>query len=425
MQYEIVIALVVILLVFSAFFSGSETALFSLSHIKVRKFRGEKGGRGRLVAHLLSNPRRLLITILIGNMMVNIFASSVSAAFFRSLFKGSDVFGGASDLVSVLAMTTLILIFGEIAPKTYAIQNSEKLVRRVAPLINAFSIVVRPVRAVLEKVANSIIRLVTRMAKAEEAAASEGELRTAVKIGRRQGLLDRQEETMIHGVFDIETGQVREMMKSRAEIFSLDLSTPLDEIHSAFRERKYTRVPIHTGDIDNVLGLLYAKDLLFASKNELKKSGIRGLLRPVYFAPETMPLDRLLTQFKAKATHFALVVDEYGSISGLITLEDVLRSLTGHLGAAKSESPKHVFVEADTAIVNARLPISEFNELFSSSISDELSVTIGGFLTHQMGKIPRPGEVYETDEIRFEIRKATRSKVEEVLVKHKKFPTEE
>jgi len=118
-------------------------------------------------------------------------------------------------------------------------------------------------------------------------------------------------------------------------------------------------------------------------------------------------------------------VDEYGGISGLITLEDVLQSLTGRLGAAKSESPNHVFVEPGTAIVNARLPISEFNDLFSSSISDELSVTIGGFLTHQMGKIPRPGEVYETDEIRFEIRKATRSKIEEVLVKHKKSLTEE
>lgn len=421
MRYEIVIVLVLILLAFSAFFSGSETALFSLSHIKVRKLRAEKRRRARLVAHLLSNPRPLLITILIGNMLANIFASSLSASFFRSL----PISGGASDLLSVLAMTTLILVFGEIAPKAYAIQNSEKLARGVAPLINAFSVAVRPARVVLESVANSIIRLLTEMMKPEETAASEGELRTAVKIGLSQGLLDRQEEAMIHGVFEIETSQVREMMKSRAEIFSLDLSTPIDEIRSAFREKKYTRVPIETGDIDNVLGLLYAKDLLFASESELEKSGIRSLLRPVYFVPETTPLGRLLREFKAKATHFALVVDEYGSISGLITLEDVLQSLMGHLGAVKSESRRHIFVEPDTAIVNARLPISEFNELFSSSISDEFSVTIGGFLTHQMGKIPRSGEVYETDDIRFEIRKATRNKIEEVLVKRKKPPTEE
>jgi len=421
-QYEII--LVLVLLAFSAFFSGSETALFSLSHVKVRKFRAEKRGRARLVAHLLSNARRLLVTILIGNMLVNIFASSLSASYFRSLFRGHS-FGGASDLVSVLVMTTLILIFGEISPKTYAIQNSETLAVRVAPLINAFSIAVRPIRAVLERVANSIIRLMTRVLKPEELGASEGELRTAVKMGLSEGLLDRREEAMIHGVFEIATGQVREMMKPQSEIFSLDLSTPTEEIRRIFREKKYTRVPIQTGDIDNVLGLLYAKDLLFSSTSELEKSGIRGLLRPVYFVPETMALDRLLREFRARATHFALVVDEYGSISGLITLEDVLQSLMGHLGEVTSESPNHVFVEPDTAIVNARLPISEFNELFSCSISDELNVTVGGFLTHQMGKIPRPGEVYETDEIRFEIRKSAKSKIEEVLVKRKRLPAEE
>jgi len=422
-HYEIV--LVLILLVFSAFFSGSETALFSLSHIKVRKFRGERKKRPRLVAYLLARPRRLIVTILIGNMLVNILASSLSASYFRGLFERSGLFSGAGDLVSVLAMTTLILIFGEIAPKTYAIQNSEKLAMKVAPFIHAFSISVRPIRVVLERVANNIIRLVSRMVKPEELDASEGELRTAVKIGVSQGLLDRREEAMIHGVFEIETGQVREMMKSRSEIFSLDLSTPIEEVRGTFREKKYTRVPVHTGDIDNVLGLLYAKDLLFASKRELDRSGLRGLLRPVYFVPETMPLARLLTEFRARATHFALVVDEYGSISGLITLEDVLQSLVGHLGAAKSASRNHVFLEPDTAVVNARLPISEFNELFSSSISDELSVTIGGFLMNRMGKIPRPGDVWETDEIHFEIRKASKSKIEEVLVKQKKPPTEE
>lgn len=422
MQYEIVVILV--LLAFSAFFSGSETALFSLSHVKVRKFQAEKKGRAGVVASLLSDSRRLLITILIGNMLVNIFASSLSASFFRTQFAGSHALRGMrSDLVSILAMTTLILIFGEIAPKTYAIQHSEKLALRVAPLIHAFSVIVRPVRAVLKWVADAIISVVTRTVRPEELEASEGELRTAVKMGVTQGLLDRQEQAMIHGVFEIETSQVREMMKSRSEIFSLDLSTPLDQIRQAFQDKRYTRVPIHTGDIDNVLGLLYAKDLLFASMRELEKSGIRSLLRPVYFVPETMPVDGLLKEFRARATHFALVVDEYGSISGLITMEDVLQSLMRHLSPAKAESSEHRFLKPDTAIIGARLTISEFNELFSSSISDELSVTIGGFLTHQMGKVPRPGEVYETDEIRFEIKKAAKSKIEEVLVKRKKPTT--
>jgi putative hemolysin len=418
MQYEIVAIL--IFLAFSAFFSGSETALFSLSHVRVRKLQAEKKRRPALVAELLSHPRRLLVTILIGNMLVNIFASSLSASFFRTLFADSHVFKGMSDLVSVFVMTTLILIFGEITPKTYAIQHPEKLALRVAPLIHAFSVIVRPIRAALKGVADAIVGILTRTVKPEEVKASEGELRTAVKMGVSQGLLDHQEQAMIHGLFEIETSQVREMMKPRSEIFALDLSTPVDEICRVFQEKRYTRVPMHTGDIDDVLGLLYAKDLLFASKSDLEKSGVRGLLRPVYFVPETMPVDRLLREFRARATHFALVVDEYGSISGLITMEDVLQSLMGQLGPARTASADHFFLDPDTAILRARLALSDFNELFSSSLSDELSVTIGGYLTHHMGKIPPAGEVYETEQFRFEIRKATRNKIEEILVKRKK-----
>lgn len=422
MQYEI--AAILVLLAFSAFFSGSETALFSLSHVRVRRFQSEKRARPRLVASLLSHPRRLLITILIGNMLVNIFASTLSASLFRTLFKGTGALAGMGDLISVLVMTTLILIFGEITPKTYAIQHSEKLALRVAPLVNAFSVVVRPIRTILKTVADAIISVMARAVKPESPQASEGELRTAVKLGVTQGLLDPQEEAMIRGLFEIETSQVREMMKSRAEIFCLELATPIDRIRGTFVGKKYTRVPVHTGDIDNVLGLLYAKDLLFASPEELEKSGIRPLLRPVYFVPETMPVNRLLKEFRARATHFALVVDEYGSISGLITMEDVLQSLIGKLGVGERQSRDQVLPHEDTGVVSARMPISEFNQLFSTAITDELNVTIGGFLTYQMGKIPQAGEVFETDDIRFEIKKVSKNKIEEILA-HKKEPRTE
>jgi putative hemolysin len=422
-QYEI--AAILFLLAFSAFFSGSETALFSLSPVKVRKFQSEKRARPRLVGALLSHPRRLLITILIGNMLVNIFASTLSASVFRNLFKGTGAFTGMSDLVSVLTMTTLILIFGEITPKTYAIQHTEKMALQVAPLINAFSVAVRPIRVVLKSIADAIISVIARAVKPEQPEPSEGELKLAVKLGVTQGLLDSQEEAMIHGLFEIETSRVREMMKSRAEIFSFDLATPIDRIRRAFLEKKYTRVPVHSGDIDNVLGLLYAKDLLFASPGELEKSGIRPLLRPVYFVPETMAVNRLLKEFRARATHFALVVDEYGSISGLITMEDVLQSLIGKLGVRERQAGDEVHFHEDTGVISARMPISEFNELFSTTLSDELNVTIGGFLTHKMAKIPQAGEVFETGDVRFEVKKASKNRIEEILVQRKEPETEE
>jgi len=422
-HYQLI--LIPILLVFSAFFSGSETALFSLTPVRVKRFQTERKRQGRLIARLLSNPRRLMITILIGNTLVNTFASSLSASLFRTLSARWHVLAGRSDFVSVLVMTSLILIFGEISPKIYAIHRSEKLAPRVAPIVSAISAIVRPVRAVLERLANGICHLVTRTVKPEEPEASEAELRMAVRIGVTEGFLDPHEEAMIQGLFEIETSQVREMMKSRAEIFSLDLSTSPEEIRNAFREQKFTRVPVHTGDIDNVLGLLYAKDLLFASRSDIEKSGIRPLLRPVFFVPETSSVDRLLKEFRARATHFALVVDEYGSVSGLITMENVLQSLMRRFGMPTPKPPGQVSAEPDTAVISAKLPIGEFNEMFSCSVSDELSVTVGGFLTRRMGRIPRPGEVYETKDVRFEVKSATKNKVEEIVVKRKKPHTEQ
>ena len=248
----------------SAFFSGSETALFSLSSIQVRKFQNQEHGRGRVVARLISKPRNLLISLLIGNMVVNIFTSSLSASFFRNVFGGTYM-ERISQPLSVLIMTVVIVIFGEITPKTYAIQNSEKMSRHVAPVINALYIIATPLRYFLFKITNSIVLLAGKLIGTQDANVSPDELKMAATLGYSAGAIRQQEKDLIHGVLRFEHRKAQEMMTPKDEITAFDISTPLHEIRKTIREKNYMRIPIYEGDIDNIRGILYAKDLFLAS----------------------------------------------------------------------------------------------------------------------------------------------------------------
>lgn len=403
-----------LLLCASAFFSGSETAFFSLSSIKLRKFQYEKKGKAALVAKLLSRPRNLLISILIGNMIVNVFSSSIAASFFRKIIPTS-----ASDYISIGVMTFLILIFGEITPKTFAIHNSERLSLFVSPIVNGFSKIVAPARSLLWWITDGIIYLLGGKKTVQEPSITEGELKTALKIGLREGILDTQEKNMIHGVFDFGAKQVRDMMKSRIEIFAFEIGTPFIEMAKKIQQRDYTRIPVYEGDIDNVIGILYAKDLLYLRDKDVNTINVKDILRPAYYVPETMPVDELLQEFRNRRTHFALVVDEYGSLSGLITLEDVLEVIVGRLDVKKDEIELYSFIDDNTIRVSGLLGIDEFNELFSSSLHDRYAVTIGGFLSHQMGRIPIAGETYKFGNLVFEVIKAEKNRIEEITVRRK------
>jgi len=403
------IALIVLLIVCSGFFSGSETALFSLSQIKLRPLQTAKDRRKRLIPLLLSKPRHLLITILIGNMMVNILASSVSASLFRKLTLHS------AEAFSVLTMTMLILVFGEIAPKTFSIQRSEMVARVMAPAIRFFSIIVSPLRVLLWSISDVIIRLVAPR-KPIESGITEKELMTAMALGLQEGVLEKWERDMIHGVLEIESKQVRDMMKPRMELFALPVDTPVKDVCEAIRRIEYTRIPIYEEALDELLGILHAKDLLYADPEQLQATGLRKILRPAFFVPETMPIDKLLQEFRQRRTHFALVVDEYGSISGLITLEDVLEMIVGHLDITRFETKHYHLLEQDKIRISGQLSIDKFNQVFGCNLKDEFSVTMGGFLTHQMGKIPAIEEALDFDNLSFKATRARKNRVEEIVV---------
>lgn len=387
--------------------SGSETALFSLSRLRVRRLQSESK-RGRLIAALLAHPRSLLSTILIYNIFINVFASSLSASLFRNL--------GAPPVASAAVMTCLILVFGEISPKTIAIRNAEPLARAVAPIIYGLSRLVSPLRAMLLWVTGGIVRLIDRRIPSDSTI-SEGELRTAVRIGLSEGVLDAQERDMIHGVFVLETKHVRDVMKPRRDLFALDLTTPLDEIVRRVSEHEYARVPVYEEEPDRIVGMLYARDLLGYRGGGGSDIAARSLLREPYFVPDSMAIDDLLAELRRRALHFALVVDEYGTVIGFLTLEDVLEVIVGRLDLKKGEPLRYSLEDDRTVLADAALGLDQLNSLLGTALEDEYSVSIGGMITHRLGRIPEAGEGLELPGVRIEVLRAQKTRIELVRVK--------
>lgn len=411
------IAALVLLLACSGFLSGSETSLFSLSSLRVRRLQSESKV-GRLIASLLAHPRSLLSTILICNILVNVFASSLSASLFRGLSESEDalISRPMGSVISVVVMTFLILVFGEITPKTIAIQNAEPLARRTAPVIYGLSRVVAPLRAVLLWVTGGIVRLVDRHIPAD-ASISEDELRTAVKIGLSEGVLDAQERDMIHGVFQLEAKQVRDVMRPRRDLFALDVATPPAELVRQVREHEYARVPVYDEDPDQIVGMIYARDLLGLRGAALETAAVSELLREPYFVPETMAIDELLAELRRRAMHFALVVDEYGTVTGFVTLEDLLEVIVGRLDLKKGEPLRYSLEDDRTVLADAALALDELNALIGTALEDEFSVSIGGLVTHRLGRIPEAGERLELPGVTIEILRARKHRVELVRVR--------
>jgi putative hemolysin len=403
-----------VLITFSAFFSGSETALFSLNSTQVRKLGGQERGAGKIIARLVAKPRALLISLLIGNMTVNIFASSLSASFFRHLLSDTAL-RGISESLSVATMTVIIIIFGEITPKIVSIRNSEKIAQRVAPFVRFLYLIVSPVRFVLFKITNSIVLLAGKLIGSHDTSITPDELRMAATLGYSAGAIAQQEKDLIHGVIRLEHRRVREIMTARMEIKTFSISMSLDEIRRVVREKNYTRIPVYAGEVDNIRGILYAKDLFLLRKGG--KTGIADILKPAYFVPETLDVDILLQEFIRRHTHIAIVVDEYGSVAGLITLEDVLELIVGDIYDKVDEKKLYTILDNDRIHVKGLLAIEDFNEIFDADIEDEYAATIGGFVMHKLGRIPKKDEVFRWNNLEFKITKGLKNRIEEMTIR--------
>ncbi len=401
---------ILLLLVLSAFFSGSETALTASSRAKLRS-QADRGSKGAARAlDLTEDNERLIGAVLLGNNMVNILAASLATALFTRLFGESWV------ALATMVMTALVLIFAEVLPKTYAISNPESAASRVAPVIRVVVFVFSPVVAAVRALVRGVLRLFgVRIDPDSHILALREEIAGVIALGHSEGAVEKEDRDRLLATLDLSDRTVEEAMRHRSQIEMIDADQPPDRIVSQVLASPHTRLPIYRGSEEDILGVIHAKDLLRELDRVLRgKEGKPGTVadldilkvaRKPYFIPETTPLDEQMRQFLKRRAHFALVVDEYGALRGLITLEDILEEIVGEIVDEFDVAADTVLKRSETGdyIVDGAMPIRDVNRAMDWSLPADEANTIAGLVIHEAQTIPAEGQVFSFHGFRFEV----------------------
>lgn len=405
--------LLIILLILSGFFSSSETALFSISRTKARHLAKTSGKANLLIKQMKDDPHRLLSTILIGNNVVNVAASALATRMAIDLFKGYAVGTASSYAIGTVTgvMTFLILVFGEVIPKSMATRNSVLIARMVIYPIYWCSILFWPVVIFLD-----FIPKLTGKIK-QTPAVTEEELKTFVEVVEEEGEIKEEEKELIHNVFEFDDTNASEILTPRADMFVIEADEPLDL--KMIAASGYTRIPVIEESIDNVVGILNVKDLLARHAAGEMTSDVRQLMRPPYFVPEHKKLDSLLRQFKKRKSHMAIVVDEHGGVSGLITLEDAIEELVGEIrDETDKEEPLIIRQKNKDWIVLGKADIDEVNDAIDMNIPDSADYdTFSGYILEQIGRIPKENEKFTMGDFEIVVKSMDGNRIKEYIVR--------
>jgi len=396
------IALLVVLLVLSAFFSGSEIALFSLGEVKVRALVEEERVGARALAELKREPERVLITILIGNNVANIGAASVAT------YAATRAMGSAGVGVATGVMTLLVLFFGEITPKSFAARNAVRLSLLSAPVLRALGRLLIPLVVPLEYLVTSI--LPARASSVPRV--TEREIRTMTRMGHQSGEIEEHERQIIERAFMLDRRRAWEIMTPRVEIFAWEDSLALSDVAPILSEVRFSRIPIYGESLDEVTGVLYLRDAYQALLSGQRDVPLSELAREPLFVPESIPLIRLLEQFRTRRIHMALVVDEHGGIDGLATLEDILEELVGEI-VDETDEPEEpiVRISRNEIFVHGSADLREINHFFNTAFPILEHRTLNGYLLEELGRVPDAGETVECVGIRIDILRASETAV--------------
>jgi putative hemolysin len=395
-----------VLFVFSAFFSGSETALMSMDKLRV-KYLVQKNRRGaQKLDSLLARPDHLLGAILVGNNLVNIAASVFATTFFVGLY------GEQGELLTILILTPLLLILAEVCPKTYAAQYPEKVSFMVLrPIIVVMGLLMPVIWLV-----TGVSRLLTRFIKGEEARPiiSEDEIRSIIRVGEETGVVAKEQRRMLHGIFELSQIRVRDVMIPRTEVAGIDLNTPFEDVLRLAQHARHSRFPVFEDSLDNVVGIIHSKDIL-NYVDRPQEFSMREVARPPYFVPESKPIETLLQSFRKRRVHLAVVVDEYGGVEGIVTLEDIVEEIVGEI---QDEYDLEEVLIREVApgryLVDGSASLRSINRRFGLQLSEEHANTLAGFLLRTMGTIPEVGDSCQSDGTRFTVRKVVDRRVEEI-----------
>ena len=407
-----------LLLGFSALLNGAEAAYFSLGRLRLRHL-AESEEASEALAPLISRPHELLVTLLVGITLIDIGASALAA------FVAERLFGGWGLAVAIGTMIFLITVFTEVLPMTLALESPRRFASWVSHPVAWLSVALAPVRVLLGGLTGVTLKALGASEQREPLLTTE-ELRTLVDAGERAGVVERDEREMIHRALELEDIPVRAVMVPRPDMFCLELSTPPQKIFESLRENLHSRVPVYAGSIDQIVGILYTRDLLPYVRGIPPDFDLRAHLHPPYFVPESKRAHALLKEFQAKKLHMAIVVDEYGSTSGLVTLEDVLEELVGEIADEFDVEERLIQpLDARTFRVSGKLPIDELNAALGLAPSSEAYDTVAGWVLDLFGRIPHRGERIETVGATVTVERVERTRIVEVLVTRRPTAPEE
>lgn len=402
--------ILLILLLLSGFFSSAETALTTVNKIRIRSLADDGNKRAKTVLKVTENSGKMLSAILIGNNVVNIAASSLTTTI-------AYKFGGSIVALASGLITILILLFGEITPKTLATIYSEKLSLIYAPVINLFMKLMTPVIFIINSLSTGILLLLRIDPKAKTNTMTETELRTIVDVSHEDGVIEEEEKEMIYNVFDLGDAKAKDVMVPRVHVTFADVESSYEELIEIFRQDKFTRLPVFEETTDNVIGIINMKDLLLYDNT--KEFHIRDILREAHFTYEFKNTSELLIEMRQASFNIAIVLDEYGETAGLITLEDLLEEIVGEIHDEYDENEEDFIKEIKEReyIVEGSTNLEDLNDRLDLELSSDDYDSLGGLIIEYLDRLPSKGDEVTTKEgIRLVVEKLDKNRIEKVHV---------
>ena len=402
------IVIIIILLMLSAFFSSAETAFTTINRIHIRSLVEDGNKRAKIVADLLENSGKLLSAVLIGNTIVNISASAIVTTFVINSF------GIAATGIATGILTLLVLIFGEIAPKTAATIHAEKIALSYAKSISFVMFVLTPIIFIINKLSKYALKFFGIDSSKKKKLMTEDELRTIVTVGHEDGIIESEERRIINNLFDFGDSQAKDIMIPRIDMTLASVDSTYDEILEIFRSEKYTRIPIYEDTVDNVIGIINVKDLLLFDTRDA--FNIRGILREPYFTYEYKNTSELLAELRKTSNNITIVIDEYGSTVGMITLEDLLEEIVGEI-RDEYDDDEHDSIQKindNEYRLDGYTKLDDLNDFLALDIESEDYDSIGGFIIEKLDRLPIVNDYIELPGIRLVVESASNNRIETV-----------
>jgi Mg2+/Co2+ transporter CorB len=415
-EVSVVLAAIVLLLMLSAFFNASETALTAASRARMHALEQEGNSKARLVNRLLRQPAKMIGAVLLGNTLVDVMAASLASGV------AVVMVGPAGVAYATAIVTLLIVIFSAVLPKTYALAFADSVALFIAPIMRVMITLLTPATAAIQYIVRLILRLTP--SKRDDAAnilAAHEEIRGTIELQTIGGAVPKGDAAMLGGVLDLRSLQVLDIMVHRTKMQTIDIDDPPEKVVDEVLKSQHTRIPLWKDEPENIVGVVHSKDLLVALAHvgwDVSKLDIQGLAAQPWFVPDTTSVTDQLNEFLKRKAQLALVVDEYGEVQGLITLEDILEEIVGQIADEHDVQDVAIRVQADGSVnVDGTVAVRDLNRQMDWSLPDEEATTIAGLVIHEAQTIPEPGQAFTFYGYRFEILRKSRNKITAIRVR--------